>query len=145
MKSCTFIGHHDCPYDIKDKLSLKIESLIVNRNVRTFYVGTHGRFDELVYSVLCDLEIKYDIKFFVVLAYLSSSGNKIYDTEKTMFPEELCNTIKRYAIIKRNEYMIKNSDYLVCYANDTFSNTYKFIEYAKHRGIKVFNLGSVIT
>ena len=110
MKSCTFIGHHDCPYDTKEELSLKIESLIVKYNVRTFYVGTHGRFDELVYSVLCDLEIKYDIKFFVVLAYLNTSGNKIYDTEKTMFPEELCNTIKRYAIIKRNEYMIKKYD-----------------------------------
>ena len=70
MRSCTFIGHKDCPQEIKEKLCETVEDLIVNSDVRRFYVGTHGSFDRLVYKVLCDFESKYEIEIIVVLSYL---------------------------------------------------------------------------
>lgn len=144
MKGCTFIGHRDCSCDIKEELSLIIEHLIVHHNVRVFYVGTHGGFDKLVYSTLCELENKYDIKIIVVLAYLNAKEDKMYDIEKTVYPQELSTTLRRYAIIKRNEYMIKHSEYLVSYVNNRFSNAYKFIELATRRGVNIINIGSVM-
>ncbi len=39
--------------------------------------------------------------------------------------------------------MIKHSDYLVSYVNNTFSNAYKFIEYARRRGIEIINIGGI--
>lgn len=111
MAVCTFIGHKDCPDKIKSKLRKTIEELIVNENVDTFYVGTHGGFDYFVYETLCDLEAKYNIGINVVLAYLDVKQT-YYDSRKTVFPTILETTPKRYAITKRNYYMIKNQSIL---------------------------------
>ena len=39
--------------------------------------------------------------------------------------------------------MINQSDYMICYANNTFSNTYKFIKIAKKQGLEIFNTGAL--
>ncbi len=140
MASCTFIGHKDCSDKIKIKLKEMIEELIVNEGVNNFYVGTHGKFDYYAYESLCDLELKYDIKINVVLAYLNSR-EKFYDNIKTIFPYGLENTPKRYTIIKRNNYMIKKSQYMICYVNNSFSNAYKFLEIAEKNNLKIINIG----
>ena len=50
MASCTFFGHRDCPSSIRGVLTAEIEQLISHHQVSTFYVGTHGNFDRMVYS-----------------------------------------------------------------------------------------------
>ncbi len=142
MYSCTFIGHSDCDKSIKEKLIFEIENLIINQKVYTFYVGTQGGFDRLVYECLCELEEKYDIKVAVVLAYLNREDDlTYYDTKKTLFPDCLTKTPPRFAISKRNDYMFKNSDYLICYLDNQFSNTYELILKAVKRNKKIINLG----
>lgn len=37
MYACAFIGHRDCPKEIKEKLFLEIENLIVNKGVDRFF------------------------------------------------------------------------------------------------------------
>ena len=143
MSSCVLIGHRDCPCEITTKLSTIIEDLIVDYGIKTFFVGTQGDFDRYVYRILSELESKYNIEIIVVLAYLNSKRNIYYDTEKTIFPESLCNVNKRFAIYHRNLYMINKSQYMICYANNTFSNTYKYIQIAKRKGIKIFNIGEL--
>ena len=143
MNSCTFIGHRDCSQEIKQELYSTIEMLIVKENVRVFYVGTHGGFDRIVYHVLTELERKYDIEVIVVLAYLNDR-NVYYDTNKTLFPNGLEGVPQKYAIRKRNEYMLKRSQYMLCYVNNTYSNADKFISTAKHLGMQIINLGELI-
>lgn len=144
MYSCTFIGHRNCPREIKELLYNTIKNLIVEKNVTSFYVGTQGGFDKLVYEVLCDLETKHKIKVFVVLAYLERvSKDEYYDIEKTVFPEELANVPLRFAIRRRNSYMINQSDYIVTFLNTTFTNTYKNIEEAVKKNKTIINLGSL--
>ncbi len=100
MYVCAFIGHSDCPEDVKEKLLLEIENLIVNEKVNTFYVGTQGAFDRLVYEVLCELEKEYKIIINVALAYLNREDEfTYYDTEKTIFPDCLAKTPPRFAIM----------------------------------------------
>ncbi len=144
MYACAFLGHRDCSKSIKGKLLLEIENLIVKENVNIFYVGTQGAFDRLVYEVLCVLEKKYIIKINVVLAYLNRENEfTYYDTVKTIFPDCVAKTPPRFAICKRNDYMLQNTDYLICYLDNKFSNTYEFVEKAIKKNIKIINLGNL--
>ena len=143
MYACAFIGHSDCPESVKEKLLLEIENLIVNEKVNIFYVGTQGAFDRLVYQALCELEKKYEIEIKVVLAYLNRESElTYYNTEKTVFPDCLTKTPPRFAISKRNDYMLQNSDYLICFLNHQFSNTYEFVLKAVKKNKKIINLGN---
>ncbi len=143
MQSCTFIGHRNCPREIKELLYNTIKNLIVQKNVTSFYIGTQGGFDRLVYEVLCELETKHKIKVFVVLAYLDrASKDEYYNIEKTVFPEELTNVPLRFAIRRRNSYMINQADYIITFLNTSFTNTYKNIEEAVKKNKKIINLGS---
>ena len=141
MRACTFIGHGDCTDAIQDSLFATIEQLIIHEKVSVFYVGTHGNFDRLAYDALCRLETIYPIKTIVVLAYLDRDHDRTYPTHKTLFPPILDITPKRYAIIKRNQYMIDNSQYCICYINHTFSNSYQFARYATNKDLKIIHLG----
>ncbi len=144
MYACTFIGHHDCPTEIKPHLYSLIEQLIINENVSVFYVGTHGEFDRIVYDVLCEIEKKHNnITICVVLAYLKKGiESPYYDLQKTIYPESLDFVPPRYAINKRNMYMIKQSRFLICYINDSFSNSYRFFCKAKKENLRIINIGT---
>jgi len=142
MLSCTFIGHKDCLDNVSDLLYAEIENLIIKENVRKFYVGTHGNFDRLVYNVLCKLELVYNIEKVVVLAYINQRKETVYyDIKKSLFPEVLERTPLRLAIYKRNCYMIDNSQFVICYINNTFSNTYTFVNLAINKKKRVINIG----
>ncbi|MBQ3550412.1 MAG: hypothetical protein IJA41_05485 [Clostridia bacterium] len=142
MKICTFIGHGDCEERNIPKLRNTIEELILRKGVDVFYVGTHGNFDRFIYNVLCELEKQYQIKINVVLAYLNTENDVDYETAKTMFPDVLENTPARFAIVKRNNYMIDKADYVVCYVNNSFSNSYSFAKRAIKKNKKLINLGT---
>ena len=76
-----------------------------------------------------------------MLAYLNRGGD--YSEGFVVFPEVLEKTPFRVAIAKINEYMIKNSQYMVCYINHTFSNTYTFVKMAKSKKLKIINVGDL--
>ena len=58
-KVCTFFGHRDCPDSVKPQLRKMLVELIETQEVDTFYVGSQGKFDSLVLSVLEQLSQKY--------------------------------------------------------------------------------------
>ncbi len=143
MYACTFIGHRNCPGCIRKKLYSEIDCLITKKEVNTFYVGTEGAFDKLVYKTLCELEKKHKIKINVVLAYLNRKNeDNYYDIGKTVFPDCMTKTPLRFAINKRNLYMLGKVEYLICFLDTPFSNTFSFVEKAKKKKIKIINLGS---
>lgn len=143
IKSCCFIGHKNCTREIRERLLFEIEELITKKDVNCFYVGTQGNFDKLSYEVLSSLEKKYEIKINVVLAYLNKkTDNPYYDADKTIFPDELTKTPMRYAIRKRNSYMIGKADYIVSYLNTPFSNAYCNIEEAVRKKKYIINIGA---
>lgn len=141
MQSCSFIGHRNCPIETKNKLKETVKELIIEKNISKFYVGTQGDFDKIVYDILCEFEKEYNIELIVVLAYLNHTNNEYFDNKKTIFPDILTKTPIKYAIRKRNTFMIDNSDYLVTYMNSPFSNTYTNIEEAFKKKKTIINLG----
>ena len=144
MRGCCFIGHKDCPFEIKNSLFETVERLIKEKSINTFYVGTQGNFDKLVYEVLCELEKIYKIKICIVLAYLNQNPKEVYyDNSKSIYPDELTKTPIRFAIKKRNSYMIDKSEYVICYMNIPFSNTFNNVQDAIKKKKKIINLGKL--
>ena len=133
MSACTFFGHRDCPSSIRGVLSAEIERLITEKDVDTFYVGTHGNFDRMAYAALVELRKRYQhIKIYRVLAYMPKPGDN--DTADTIVPEGIENAHPRYAIVYRNNWMIYHSDYVIAYVTHTFGGAYQAVESAKKKG-----------
>lgn len=133
MARCTFFGHRDCPSSIRGVLSAEIERLIDEKGANTFYVGTQGNFDRIAYAALVELRKRYqDIKIYRVLAYMPKPSEA--DSADTIVPEGIENTHPRYAVIKRNNWMIDRSEYVICYVTHPTGGAYQAVERAKKKG-----------
>lgn len=140
---CTFFGHRNLSPKIEPILRSAIIDLIENHNVTLFYVGNHGAFDSMVYKVLHELSEKYEIKYYVVLAYLPKETNKHFynDYSDTILPDGIENVPKKFAIVYRNKWMIKKSDYVITYIINRFkSNCTQFKEFAEKQGKTIIDL-----
>ena len=141
--TCTFFGHRDTPNKIEPKLRLTLIDLIENKKVNLFYVGNHGNFDVMVMKNLKLLNLCYPhIRFFVVLAFMPGKSNDfMYNKDvDTIYPECLDNTPPKYAIPKRNRWMIDNSDYVVTYVKHPVGGAAVFKNLAEKKKKTVLNL-----
>ena len=139
MVACTFFGHRDCPDSICPKLRSVLVDLIENQQADTFYVGRQGSFDELVYAALRELSAKYPhIRYAVVLERLS--GKSTDDFTETLFPEVMENVPPRFAIDRRNNWMLQQADLVVVYVTHTWGGAAKFAKKAEKQGKAVINL-----
>ncbi len=117
MKTVTFCGHRIIESQdrkiITQKLFEELENLI-KQGATEFLLGGYGSFDMLCAVVIDDLKIKYsDIKSILVIPYL----NREYDTrlyDYTEYPP-IEKTPLKFAISKRNEYMVNKSDVVISY------------------------------
>ena len=140
-KTCCFFGHREVTHNIKDKLIAIIEKLITEDNVTEFYVGHQGQFDWMVYSVLKELKAKYpQIRYTVVLAYMPDEYIRELYGEDTLFPDGLENVPKKFAISKRNDWMIQQSEIAVCYVHKITGGAAKFREKAEKKVLKVIDV-----
>lgn len=139
---CTFFGHRDTPKEIEPILKSTLIELVEKKDVNFFYVGNQGNFDCMVRKALKQLKICYPhIDYAVVLAYMSIRKDKyVTDFSDTIYPEELDSIHPKYAILKRNDWMINHSDYVVTYVKHSFGGAYKFSMESKRKGKSVINL-----
>ena len=139
--TCCFFGHREVTHNIREKLTAIIKKLITEENVTEFYVGNQGQFDSMVYSVLKELKANYpDIKYTVVLAYMPDEYIKEVYGEDTLFPDGLENVPKKFAISKRNDWMIQESGFAVCYVHKITGGAAKFREKAEKKGLRVMQV-----
>ena len=138
---CTFFGRRNAPSSVKEKLSEIINDLI-KRGYDEFYVGNNGNFDFYVQSVLSDIVITNCKVCFTVV--LSRPDEKAIFAEQifTLFPDGLEKTPPRFAISKRNDWLIKKSQIVVAYADNRFTNSQKWVEKARNKGIDVINIAN---
>jgi len=144
MAYCTFFGHRRVPAEIRPLLKDTVAKLIKSGKADTFYVGNNGMFDAMVRGVLKELSLEYPhIKYYVMLAYMPKNKNNGYDYSDTIYPEGLENTPYKYAIPKRNRIMIDNSDYVITYVTNTFSNASTYMKMAKKKKKHVINIADI--
>ena len=140
MSACTFFGHREC-YGLDGKVLGETVERLIGQGVDTLYVGNEGQFDSVVYSCLKQLRSEYPhLRVCVVLAYLPTSNGEREDISDTMYPE--IEGYPKFAIERRNRWMVNHSDYCICYINHTWGGAYKFARLAKRLDKTVINIGS---
>ena len=140
-KTCCFFGHREVTHNIKPKLTAIIEKLITEDSVTEFYVGHQGQFDSMVYSVLKELKAKYPhIRYTVVIAYMPDEHIKEVYGEDTLFPDGMESVSKKFAISKRNDWMIQQSGFVVCYVHKITGGAAKFREKCVRKKLKVIDI-----
>ena len=137
---CTFFGHRDAELSLQDLLYATIQEL-VEKGVDRFYVGNQGNFDRMARVALQKISHKYPfIRYSVVLAYLSD-GDMLKEYP-TVFPEGLETALPRFAIDKRNRWMIQKADIVVAYCRNRGGSSEKYVQLALKKRKTVINLGS---
>lgn len=144
MSVCTFFGHRDCPTTVEPMLHQVLVKLIEERHVDTFYVGRQGAFDALVRTELQALATRYPhIRYAVVLERVPGKREQFATPAyaDTMLPEGIETVHPRYAIVWRNQWMLKRADYVVTYITHSWGGAAKFAEKAICQKKNVINLG----
>lgn len=112
---------------------------MISEGVNEFYVGTHGAFDAMAISVLKELKKEHPhIRFAAVLSYLSAKA--MTNGVDTLYPEGLEHTPPRFAISARNNWMLNQSDYVVCYIKHPWGGAAQFVSRARNKHKTVLNL-----
>lgn len=129
----TFCGHAEVtnPDALRAWLAETVEDLIIQGAV-TFYLGGYGAFDRIAASAVRGLKRQHpNIESVLVLPYLNremdASG---YDS--TVYPP-LESVPRRFAIFKRNEWMVNASDVVVAYVAHDWGGAAKTLAYARRK------------
>lgn len=147
MAACTFFGHRDTPSSVKPQVKKELLKLI-DRGIKTFYVGDKGAFDLIVISLLREIKQTIpDIRYSIVLAYLPKQFDGLSSSEKpdSLYPEGIENVPPRFAISWRNRWMLQRAEYVICYVKYSWGGAAQFAELAKKQGKTVINLAEAET
>ena len=147
MKSCFFIGHREADERLLPILITTIERLIIEEQVLFFYVGGYGGFDHIAAAAVKQLRLQHpEITLMMVLPY--HPGERPVETpfgfDGTYYPEGLESAPRRYAIVKANEIMAKQSDWLIAYVRHGASNSRKILQYAQKQGTACININDLL-
>ncbi len=129
----TFCGHREVHEP--EKVSVWLEEVVeglIHEGADTFYLGGYGQFDMLAAAVVREKKERYpQIRSVLVLPYL----DREYDAsayDETLYPP-LENVPRRYAILRRNEYMVDHADAVVAYVLYSFGGAGKTLKYAERK------------
>ena len=144
MPYCVFFGHKDADSSISPRLREAITKLMLEQGVTDFLVGNNGKFDYIVYKTLKDIKQEYpDITYSVVLAYLpgeKAEYENYYAEEETLLPDGIEVGPARFAIDRRNKWMVEQADYAITYVTHSWGGAAKFKELAEKKGKTVINI-----
>ena len=139
MSVVTFCGHGDFygDEDVKRWLWETVEDLI-RRGSDDFLLGGYGGFDACAATVVWELKKQYPaIRSTLVLAYLDRKVDATkYDA--TLYPP-LEKVPRRFAISKRNEYMVNEADIVVAYVTHDWGGAATTLAYAKRKKKEIIN------
>ena len=138
--TCCFFGHKDTPDHIQSALLELLTLLIKEQHANLFLVGCQGNFDHLVIRTLAELKRKYpNLQYYVVLQSFPTKSTPVFPIE-TLFPQGLETVPPKYAIDKRNRWMLMQSDAVICYLSRSFGGAAKYCTLAQKQQKQVFNL-----
>ena len=110
---------------------------LIEGGAATFYLGGYGDFDRLAAAAVKRQKAVYpNITSVLVLAYL----NREYDTvayDTTTYPP-LEKVPPRYAIVKRNQWMVSESDVVISGVVHSYGGAVKTLHYARSKGKVIF-------
>jgi len=133
-RRCFLIGHRVAPDKLTRLLTAAIEQHITVFDVTEFIVGHYGGFDRLAAKALAAAKERHPGIVLLVLTPYHPAERAVSmpdGFDDVLYPSDMENTPRRYAILRVNRYMIEHSDYLIIYARYPGSNTRRLFEYAE--------------
>ena len=133
----TFCGHDNVSdiQKVREWLCNVLDRFIREENV-VCYLGGYGGFDRLAASVVRQKQkANPTIRAVLVIPYLNGKYDES-DYDDTLFPP-LESVPPRYAIVKRNKWMVSQADVVVAYVTHGWGGAAKTLEYARLKGKKV--------
>ena len=141
-KVCVLIGHRDTPAEVRKPLLKIVKELAEAEPEIHFMVGHQGKFDAMALSVLHELKKEFPaLSFEVVLAYMPTKKimESILPDTETVYPPMMETVPPRYAISRRNQWMLKQADIVVAYAH-FHGGAYQFREKALKQNKRVIDI-----
>lgn len=139
MKSCFFIGHHDARAEVYPALSAEVEWHITQYGVTSFFVGHYGSFDRIAAQAVKEAKMHHpEVRLMMVLPYHPAIRpiEKPDGYDSTYYPWEDEHIPKRLAIVKTNQRMVNDCEYLIAYAWHYLGGSGQIVEYARKREAK---------
>lgn len=135
-----FFGHREIIHS--EELSVKLETVIrnlIHDGADEFLLGGYGAFDVLAAKTVRKLKTDYpQIHSTLVLAYLNHDyDNDLYD--ETVYPP-LEKVPMKYAITKRNEWIINKADIIVSYVEHGWGGAASARNFAKRKKKKIISI-----
>lgn len=141
----TFFGHSDFQEEIK--YIKKIEFFLQKEKLKDvdFYLGGYGKFDE--FALKCCREYKSknpNCKLIYISPYLGETLKRNREFLQSRYDEIIYPPIEnaplKFAICRRNEWMVQCADFIIGYVNRQYGGAYRAFLYAKRRGVQFYNL-----
>ena len=139
----TFCGHKDvADREAVEGWLFSVCSELIVQGADEFYLGGYGGFDHMCAAVLRKMkDANPHIRLVLVLPYLNSSIlTDGYD--ETVYPP-LESVPRRFAISRRNEWMVMESDAVVAYVTHGWGGAAKTLEYARRKKKRILLYGEV--
>ena len=142
----TFCGHSNCLFSDEEKEKLKqilIKEITKNPTCK-FYLGGYGDFDSLCLQTLRELKKEFqDVELIFITPYIDKNYSKLefakYHYDDVIFPP-LESVPRKFAIIKRNEWMVEEADLVIAYVKYSWGGAAKTLEYAKRKKVPIINI-----
>ncbi|MBR2506611.1 MAG: hypothetical protein IKB70_06805 [Bacilli bacterium] len=142
----TFCGHSNCLFSDEEKEKFKqllIKKIRKNPTCK-FYLGGYGAFDSLCLRTLRELKTYFpNIELLFITPYLDKNYSKLelakYYYDDIIFPP-IENVPRKFAILKRNEWMVDSADLIIAYVKYSWGGAAKTLKYAKRKKKQIINL-----
>ena len=145
IKACCGFGHREVFHDIRAEI-YNIIFDAAEQGCAVFYTGAMGEFDMIFSSAVRQVRLRKPyIKLICVQPYLTQKINEdreylysLYDD--IIVPTELADIHPKAVITKRNQWMIRQSDYVIVYTIRNYGGAYKAMRYAERQNKQVIRL-----
>ena len=141
-----FCGHSSYIYKEKhQKMVLELLEKLSNGKELIFYLGGYGAFDEFAKTCSKVYKRSYPTsKLVFITPYLGKwlEDRKEYledEYDEIIFPP-IESVPRQFAILKRNEWIVDQADYVIGYVGVSFGGAYQALSYAKKRKKPYTNL-----
>ena len=136
----SFFGHRklDERAEVEKRLTDCVIQLLESGET-DFLLGDYGEFDRLCATVLHGQRAHFpQMRLIYVQAYLDRRPEQDYFDEMIYPPLE--EAPKRYAILRRNEWIVEQSDVVVIYCRTSYGGAATAALYAKRKGRNILFL-----
>lgn len=133
----TFCGHREvCQSDVLRQWLISEVDAAIQDGAETFLLGGYGAFDAMAAGVVREARKDHpNIESVFVLPYLDKRVD-ISQYDRTTYPP-LEKVPRRFAIIKRNQWCIDQSDRLIAYVTHDWGGAAATLAYAQRKGREI--------